>query len=759
MFKKIAIILLWLLLIAAFFYFDVSDHLTLDRIQNHYRQWQITLHESPTNYLYYATLFFIIYLVMVSASLPGAAILTLLSGALFGFTTGLLIVSFASSLGATIAFLSSRYLLRNLLQNKFRDSLEKINQGLDKEGWLYLLTLRLIPIFPFFLINIVMGLTKFNSLRFYLISQIGMLPGTMIFVFAGTELSKIKQMEDIFSPPILITLTLLGLFPIVIKKTLSFVKRKKQLKPFTQPNHFDYNLVVIGAGAAGLVSSYIASSVKARVLLIERDKMGGDCLNHGCVPSKSLISSAAYFHAARELGSKGFVQKRIIDLTDEDFVHLFKSITQRIAKIAPKDSIERYTDLGVEVVIGNAQIITPWQINITGRQGGTKTVTTKSIIIATGSEPKMPLIPGIEEVPTLTTDTLWDAFSARTKKPRHILIQGSGPIALELAQSFSHLGIQVTIIARGENILSKEDNDVITIAKESLIKSGVNILFNAEITSLHKSKESILPYYARINQKCDIGRQHKHEIQNETLLNFDVFITAIGRKPRLTEVGLENLGINSLSLTRKSNHGATETAKNDTHVITHKEPNEYLELPFSNIYLAGDCVGGRQFTHLAAHHAWYATVNALFGRFKKFKVDESILPVCTYISPCIARVGLTEKEAKEKNIPYHVIHFSLDELDRAITELDNHGFIKVLTVPNSDSIIGVCIVAKRADDMLSEFTLAMKYKLGLSKILRTPHPYPTWSEGNKHIAGLWQKSRIKPWTLNWLKKYHTWNRR
>lgn len=734
--KKGLFLLIWGVLIFGFFYFDIGQYLTLERLQSEYGHWRDYIQTDTQHFLLALLIFFVMYVLITASSMPGAAILTLAAGTLFGFSYGLILVSFASSIGATGAFLIARYLFRLPLSQRFPDKLTAINQGIEKEGAYYLLTLRLVPIFPFFLINALMGLTRFKVSHFYLISQIGMLPGTAIFVFAGTEIATITSVNDIFSPSILIALTLLGLFPLVVKKTLSAIAYQKRHKAFKRPNKFEYNLVVIGAGAAGLVSSYIAATVKAKVLLVEKHLMGGDCLNHGCVPSKSLIKTASIAHTLNHQSQHGLIQTGQFKLTNETFKKIMRSIQDRIARIAPHDSVERYQSLGVEVLIGEAKLIDPWRVQITQADGEVKIVTAKRIILATGSKPNWLDRPGLEQVNPQTTETLWETLYQRETAPQHIVIEGAGPIGVELAQSLCRLGIKVTLITRQSDILMSEDPDVRKIALTALCKSGVTVLRESQSIRYLLTSEQTLKSTPTLPYAVEIITQN----ESPQTLEFDLLIMAIGRQVKFDGLGLENLGITPEDLSSF-------------------RPDQFLQTPFESIYLAGDAVGKHQFTHVAAHHAWFATVNALFGTFKRFSLDERLIPICTYLDPVIARVGLTEDIAKKNGIAYDLTRFDLAELDRAITDNENSGFIKVLTKPKSDKILGVCIVAHRADDLLAEFTLAMKYHLGLSKILRTMHPYPTWGEANKHVAGIWRSKRVSSLTHKILTTYHKWQRK
>lgn len=705
-------------LIGLFFAFGLQDILTLEGLKSRMDDFRAIQTESP---VLVALSFFFIYIFVAALSLPGAAILTLAAGALFGLFTGLILVSFASSIGATLAFLASRYILRESVEKKFADRLGPINQGIEKEGAFYLFTLRLVPVFPFFLINLLMGLTKIKTLTFYWVSQLGMLAGTVVYVNAGTQLAQIDSLKGILSFNLLISFVLLGVFPLVAKNILNKIKARRVYAKWAdqKPKSFDRNMIVIGAGAGGLVSSYIAATVKAKVTLVEAGKMGGDCLNYGCVPSKAIIKSAKVAHTMRHAENYGLENQN----PSFSFKKVMERVHQVIKDIEPHDSVERYTGLGVDVKQGYAKILNPWTVEIKHNTGEVETLTTRNIVIATGARPFVPPLPGIEDVGYLTSDTLWDELVKREEAPKRLVVLGGGPIGCELAQSFSRLGSEVTQIEMAERIMGREDEDVADFALETLKESGVNVLTSHKALRFEKQGE----------QKF-IVVEHQNE---EKRIEFDDLLCAVGRSARLEGYGLEALGI--------------ETNRT---VVT----NEYLETLYPNIFAAGDIVGPYQFTHVAAHQAWYAAVNALFGQFKRFKVDYRVIPWTTFIDPEVARVGLNETDAKAKGIEYEVTRFEMEELDRAIAESQTKGYIKVITPKGKDKILGVTIIAPQAGEIISEFVLAMKHNLGLSKVLGTIHAYPTWAEANKYAAGEWKRNHAPQTILAWLEKYHTWMR-
>lgn len=714
--KKPILAIIIIALVAAFFIFDLQQWLTLENLKQSLGQLETLISEKPVST---GLLFMFFYIVVTALSLPGAAIMTLAAGAMFGLLWGTLMVSFASTIGATLAFLVSRFLLKDWVQNKFGNRLKTINEGIERDGGFYLFTLRLVPVFPFFVINLVMGLTPIKTWTFYWVSQVGMLAGTIVYVNAGTQLAQIDSLGGIMSFELLASFVLLGIFPLLAKKVLSFVQRRRVYKGWQKPASFDRNMIVIGAGAAGLVSSYIAATVKAKVTLVEANKMGGDCLNYGCVPSKALIRSAKLAHQIRN-GNKYGLEK-------VESVFSFRQIMQRvhniIAQVEPHDSVERYTGLGVEVLEGYATIKDPWHVEIKLNDGTLKTLSSRSIVVATGARPLVPDLPGIEEVGYVTSDTVWESFAKLDVPPKRLLILGGGPIGSELSQAFARLGSEVTQVERSRRILGREDTEVSAFAEKALRDSNVNVLTGHEAVSFEISSGEKIA-----SLKSDDG---------EKRIVFDELLVALGRSARLEGYGLEALGIDS---NRTIN------------------TNEFLQTRYPNIYTAGDVAGPYQFTHTAAHQAWYASVNALFGQFKKFKVDYRVIPWTTFIDPEVARVGINEQEAKEQNIAYEVTRFDIDELDRAIADSSAHGFIKVITPPGKDRILGVTIVSEHAGDLLAEFVLAMKHGLGLNKILGTIHTYPTWSEANKYAAGEWKRAHAPIWAMKLLARFFSWQR-
>ncbi|NOQ78341.1 MAG: NAD(P)-binding protein [Gammaproteobacteria bacterium] len=708
--QKIVLILLIITAIITFFTFDFDHYLSFSYLKENQLQFNDYFQAHP--FLVSAS-FFIIYIISVAFSVPGATLLTLIGGAVFGFIWGLILISFASSIGATLAFLVSRFLLRDSIQNRFGSHLERINKGIEKEGAFYLFTLRLVPIFPFFLINLVMGLTPLKAGTFYWVSQLGMLAGTAVYVNAGTQLSQLESASGILSLPIIISFTLLGIFPFIAKKMISIMRANQVYKGIKKPKTFERNIVVIGGGAAGLVTSYIAAAVKAKVTLIEKHKMGGDCLNTGCVPSKALIRSAKFKSHIERAKEFGFEETQ----ANFNFKDIMQRVKRVISQVEPHDSVERYTSLGVECLHGEATITSPFSVEVNGRS-----LTTKNIVIATGARPFVPPLEGLEDVGYLTSDNLWDLPAL----PKRFLILGGGPIGCELAQSFARLGSQVILVERNARIMKREDPEVSDIVQSRFLQDGIDLRLQ------HQAQK-----FAIIDgDKTLICTNNEGETIS---IRFDELLIALGRKANVSGFGLDNLEI---PLTKQ---GTIEV-------------NEYLQTRYPNIYACGDVAGPYQFTHTAAHQAWYASVNSLFRGFKAFKADYSVIPWATFTDPEVARVGLNELEAGEQNIAYEMSRFDIDDLDRAIADEEAHGFIKVLTVPGKDKILGVTIVGEHAGDLIAEYVLAMRHGIGINKILSTIHIYPTLAEANKYVAGQWKQAHKPEKIISWLEKFHQWRR-
>ncbi|MDQ3079756.1 MAG: FAD-dependent oxidoreductase [Pseudomonadota bacterium] len=710
---KVGLLALLLAAVAAFFFFDLGAYLTIEGLKARQADLAALLDNRPVAVI---GGFFLVYVAATALSLPGAAVLTLAAGAIFGLWLGTLIVSFASAIGASLAFLSSRTILRDWVKARFAKRVEAIDRGIRKDGVFYLLTLRLIPAFPFFLINLAMGLTTMKLLTFYVVSQIGMLLGTLVFVNAGTQLGAIDSTSDILSPALIGSFVLLGLFPLIAKWIIGLIKRRRVYKNYRRPKRFDRNLIVIGGGAGGLVTAYVAAAVRAKVTLVEANEMGGDCLNTGCVPSKALIRSARLAHEIRNASDYGLAATA----PSVDFKAVMARVSGVIATIAPADSVERYTKLGVDVRLGHATIVDPWTVEIKDRDGGTQRLTARAIVIAAGAEPFVPDIPGLAEAGFLTSETMWDALAKRDAVPCRLTIVGGGPIGTEMAQAFARFGSMVTQVEAGPRILPNEDQEVSEFITAVLRNEGVDVRTGHEAV------------------RCEGKSLIVKSDGEESAIAFDDIIVAVGRKARLSGYGLEALGI--------------ETGK--TLVV-----DEALKTLYPNIFAVGDVAGPYQFTHFAAHQAWYAAVNALFGGFRTFRADYTVIPWTTFTDPEVAHVGHSVATATAAGIAHEVVRYDLGHLDRAVAEGANAGFVTVLVPPGKDKILGVTIVAAQAGELLAEFVLAMKHGLGLGKILGTIHAYPTMAEANKYAAGEWRKANQPERLLKLVEHYHRWRRK
>ncbi len=708
--SRLLLLVVLIAAVLAFVGFDLGRFLTLEFFKSQQSAIEAWRAANPA---LSAAAFFLVYVAVTALSLPGAAVMTLAVGAVFGLWWGVLLVSFASSIGATLAFLASRFLLRDWVQARFGDRLKSINAGVKKDGGFYLFTLRLVPIFPFFVINLLMGLTPMPARRFYWVSQLGMLAGTFVYVNAGTQLARIDSLAGILSPGLIGSFVLLGVFPLLARKIVEFVQARRVYSGWKKPARFDRNLVVIGAGSAGLVTAYIAAAVRAKVTLIEKHRMGGDCLNTGCVPSKALIRSAKRvkeIERADEFGIRAAAP-------EVDFAAVMERVQRVVEAIAPHDSVERYTGLGVEVIQGTARMVSPWEVDVTHADGRSERLNSRAIVIAAGARPFVPPIPGIDEVGYFTSDNVWSL----RERPERLVVLGGGPIGCELAQAFARLGSRVTQVEMLPRLMVREDPEVSELVLQRFAAEGIDVRVG------HKATRFLIE-----NGERTLLAEHGGA---ELRIPFDTLLVAVGRVANLQGYGLEELGI-----------PASRTV----------EVNDFLQTKFPNIYAAGDVAGPFQFTHTASHQAWYAAVNALFDPLKKFRADYSVIPWATFVEPEVARVGLNVTEANERGIEHEVTVYNMDHLDRAIADGEAHGFVKVLTPPGKDRILGVTIVGEHAGELIAEYVLAMKQGIGLNKLLGTIHIYPTLAEANKHAAGAWKRNHAPQRLLAWVGRFHAW---
>ena len=713
---RLMTLLLVVALIAGWLAFGLSHTVSLGAIKSGSAMLAMAVSARPA---LAAIGFLAVYIATTALSLPVAVPLSLIAGALFGLVEGTILVSFGSSIGASLAMLAARFVLREPVRARFGERLAAIDRGVANDGALYLFSLRLAPVIPFFAVNLLMGLTTIRLWTFYWVSQAGMLLASVVYVNAGTRLGTVRSFGDIASPGLLASFAMLGLLPWLGKALVAMLRRRRIYAGWRRPRRFDRNLIVIGGGAAGLVSAYIAATVRAGVTLVEAGKLGGDCLNTGCVPSKALIRSARLAHHFREAGRWGLAP---VD-PDIRLPAVMARVNAVIRAIEPHDSAERYRALGVEVIEGHARLIDPWTVEISQPGGTTARLTTRAVVIATGAHAHVPDIPGIAASGYWTSDTMWDALGRCEHLPGRIVVLGGGPIGCELAQALARLGAQVTLVERGARLLAREDGDVAALVRESLAASGVTVLTGHAAVAFEQDGSARTVVVEAAGARTPIA--------------YDALIVALGRKARLSGFGLEELGI--------------ETA--GTIAI-----DAWMATKYPNILAAGDVAGPWQFTHVAAHQAWYATVNALFAPLKRFRADYRVIPWTTFVDPEVARVGLGEDDARARGIAVEVTRFDLAELDRAIADGATCGFVKVLTPPGRDRILGAVIVGEHAGELLAEFVLAMKHGIGLNTLLGTIHTYPTMAEASRYVAGEWKRNHASERVLRALGRFHAWRR-
>jgi pyruvate/2-oxoglutarate dehydrogenase complex dihydrolipoamide dehydrogenase (E3) component/uncharacterized membrane protein YdjX (TVP38/TMEM64 family) len=687
-----------------------GDALTLERL----KAAQVELEAwTGANPWLASLLYFLGYVTVVALSIPGAAVMTLAGGALFGLLHGTVLVSFASTVGATVAFLVARFLLREPLRARYGERLKAFDAGIERDGGFYLFTLRLVPLFPFFLINLLAGLTHLRTWTYFWVSQLGMLPATVAYVYAGTQLARIESPGDVFSPGLLAAFALIGVMPLITRWLARWLQGRRVYHGYRKPRRFDYNLLVIGAGSAGLVSAYIAAAVKAKVALIEKHRMGGDCLNTGCVPSKALIRTARLIAEARDAGRYGLERADV----RFDFARVMERVQEVVRKVEPHDSVERYTGLGVEVISGEARLVSPWEVEVAGHR-----LSARSIVIATGARPLVPRLPGLDRIEYLTSDTVWGL----RELPRRLVVLGGGPIGVELAQCFARFGSEVTVIEMASRLLPREDVEV---------SAELEARFHAEGLRLATAHRALRVETDGIERRVVCEHEGR-----EVAFPFDQLLVALGRQPNVEGFGLEELGVAI---------GERGTVAVDGMLRTN----------FPNLHACGDVAGPYQFTHVAAHQAWYAAVNGLLAPFWSFRADYRVIPWAIFTEPEIARVGLSEEEARAQGIDFEVTRYGIDDLDRAIADGADHGFVKVLTVPGKDRILGATIVGAEAGNLVAEFVLAMRHGLGLNKLLGTIHIYPTMMEANKYVAGRWKQAHAPQGALRLAARWFAWRRR
>lgn len=710
--KKLGVLLMIALAWAAFFWFDLGHYFTFESIRAEHASLQALVDAHPLA----AMLAYIgAYVVLATLSLPGAGPLTLVGGALFGFWVGVPLATLSASAGALSALLVSRYLFRASIERRFGQRMKPINAGLQREGAYYLFTMRLVPVMPYLVINLLMGLTTMSAWRYLWVSALGMIPAEIAYVYAGTQLRDIQHGSDILRPGIIVAFAMLALLPILLRWMLGWLRSRKTYRGYRKPRRFDYNLLVIGAGSGGLTAAGIAAAAGAKVALIEKDAIGGDRIHTGSMPSKTLLRAARLLADARESARYGIAR---VD-AQFDFGQLMARVHNAAAEAAPHDPVERDRALGVDVIEGEATLVSPWEVEVDGRR-----LSARSLVIATGSAPLLPEIPGLADCDPLTSENVW----ALRELPRRLLVLGGGPIGCELAQAFRRFGSEVTVLDRAGDLLPREDEDASGYVEAAFVHEGIHLALKQTPRRIERDGEG----FVLIADGEDAhGGEHRHR--------FDRILVTLGRTPRLTGFGLERLGV-----------ALTERGR--------LQSDPFLRTNFPNMYACGDVIEPFQFAHTAAHQAWYAAINALCAPFWSFRADYRVIPWCTFTDPELARVGLNEHAAHESEVAFEVTRYDLEDLDRAIADGEGAGFVKVLTPPNSDRILGATIVGRHAGELIAEFVLAMKHGIGLKKILGTIHAYPTWMEAGRGAAGAWQRAHASSNVLRWAERFHRWRR-
>jgi pyruvate/2-oxoglutarate dehydrogenase complex dihydrolipoamide dehydrogenase (E3) component len=472
-----------------------------------------------------------------------------------------------------------------------------------------------------------------------------------------------------------------------------------------------YNLVVIGAGTAGLVTAAGAAGLGAKVALIERELLGGDCLNVGCVPSKGLISAARAMRSVRYAGQFGVHGARGARV---DFSHVMERMRRLRARIGPHDSATRFSDLGIDVYFGQGTFKGSNSVQV-----GDQTLDFKRAVIATGARASAPPIPGLDSVEYLTNESIFSL----TELPRRLGVIGAGPIGCELAQSFALFGSEVYLVEATHGILPREDPDAAKIVQAAMVRDGVNFLCCSRNTEVKPGDNDTI--------RLTLDSHNKNYDQT-----VDELLVAVGRAPNVDNLGLEKVGV--------------EFDKLGVQV------NDRLQTTNPNIYAAGDICSPYKFTHAADFMARIVIQNALF--MGRAKASSLVIPWATYTSPEIAHVGLYPKEAEEKGIAIQTFTQEFSDVDRAILEGETEGFVRVHSQQGTDKILGCTIVAKNAGDMISEVALAMTHGLGLKKIASTIHPYPTQAEAIRKIGDQYSRTRLTPFVKSLLNKWLSWTR-
>src|SRR6266566_5169264 len=694
-----------------------------------------------------------IYIVATVFFIPGS-VLTLGAGAVFGMGLGSVCVSISATLGATAAFLVGRYLARDGIARKIEknEKFATIDRAVAEEGWKIVLLTRLSPVFPFTLLNYAFGLTRVKLSHYVLASWLGMMPGTVMYVYLGSLVNigaghrqRTTGELVLYGVGLLATVTVAVPVTRVARKALAkkigsteTVQTSKgiisapsepvlvrppdthnaRLVSYLHPPDWQnptpapsYNLVVIGAGTAGLVTAAGAAGLGAKVALVEKYLLGGDCLSVGCVPSKAVIRCSRAIFDANEAGRFGV---RVGAPAQADFPAVMERMRKLRADLSPHDSAQRFAKLGVDVFLGEAQFTGPDTIQVAG-----KTLRFKRAVIATGARALQPPIPGLTEAGYLTNETVFSL----TECPARLAVIGGGPIGCELAQAFQRLGSQVSLFHKNAHLLDREDMDAAALVQKAFIREGIRVFLNAKITRVERNAGGKILYYEA---------QGKEET-----LAVDEILAGAGRAPNVEGLNLETVGVQYDP--RKG-------------ILV----NDCLQTTNPRIYAAGDVCLTWKFTHAADFAARTVIQNALFLGRKK--VSALTMPWCTYTDPEIAHVGLYERDARERGVEVDTYVRESKEVDRAVLDGEEDGFVKFHVRKGHDDILGATIVARHAGEMISEISVAMAARIGLGKLASVIHPYPTQAEALRQCGDAYNRTRLTRTVKKWMGRWLAWQR-
>ncbi|MBA3536096.1 MAG: FAD-dependent oxidoreductase [Tatlockia sp.] len=692
------ILLLGLLIL--FFSLRLDKYLTFTSL----RENRATLISWTKEHFFMAALLYMsCYTLAVAASVPGAVFLTLAGGFLFGVVFGTVFVIVSATLGATALFFAVRTSFGDWLAKSALSWLGRMREGFQQNAFSYLLMLRLVPLFPFWVVNIVPALLGVDAKTFIITTFFGILPGSIVYVMVGNGLSHVFEANQ--TPNLGIIFDIKVLLPLLALAALSFIpilyKRvnPKEQKKNPKTNQIKCDLSIIGAGAGGLSVAAVAAQLGLKVVLLESGKMGGDCLNYGCVPSKSLLAAGKIAYQLRHAAQFGISSKGL----EIDFKKVMQQVHAVIKVLAKNDSVERFESLGVQVIKAVARFS---GVNTLVAQD--RVIEARRIVIATGSSPFKPPIPGLEDTPYLTNETIFNL----TEQPKHLIVIGGGPIGCELAQAFSMLGSKITLI-EGFNLLPKDDVDCVAILRAQLKAMGIIIHEQAKVLGVEPHAHGGIK--VSINQAGE-----KLAIRGSHLL------IATGRRANVENLDLEKAGI------VYSNKGI--------------EVNSRLQTSNRRVYALGDVVGPYQFTHMATYQAGIVLRNIAFKI--PAKVDYRAIPWVTYTLPEIAHVGLLAEEAL-KHADIQFTEWSFLENDRAQTEHSLEGKIKIIS-DKKGRVLGVTIVGAHAGELILPWVIAIREKRTLRSFTDAVSPYPTLSEISKRVAGEFYKSKLFSNKTRWL---------